>query len=82
MPMMFGPFSAYSRLSSSHFSRSGSVSGLIASTGHSGSHTPQSMHSAVDDEHVLALVEAVDRADLDAVHVLALDAVFVDDVSH
>jgi hypothetical protein len=36
----------------------------------------------VDDEHVLALVEAVDRANLDAVHVLALDAVFVDDVSH
>src|SRR5688572_5832494 len=36
----------------------------------------------VDDEHVGALVEAVDRADLDAVHVLALDAVFGHDVSH
>jgi hypothetical protein len=36
----------------------------------------------MDDEHVLALVEAIDRADLDAVHVLALDAVFGDDVSH
>src|SRR5439155_1328831 len=30
----------------------------------------------------LALVEAVDGADLDAVHVLALDAVFGDDVGH
>src|SRR5688572_27230677 len=36
----------------------------------------------VDDEHVLALVEAIHRADLDAVHVLALDAIFGDDVSH
>jgi len=30
----------------SHFSRPGSVSGLIASTGHSGSQTPQSIHSS------------------------------------
>src|SRR5208282_2123056 len=36
----------------------------------------------MDDEHVLALVEAIDRADLDAVHVLALDASVVHDVSH
>src|SRR5712692_2510009 len=36
----------------------------------------------MDDEHVLALVEAIHRADLDAVHVLALDAVFGDDVGH
>ena len=36
----------------------------------------------VDDEHVLALVEAVDRADLDAIHVFAADAVVVDDVGH
>jgi hypothetical protein len=33
-------------LSSSHLSRPGSVSGLIASTGHSGTQTPQSMHSS------------------------------------
>ena len=32
-------------LTSSHFSRPFSVSGRIASAGHSGSHTPQSMHS-------------------------------------
>src|ERR1700741_2566536 len=36
----------------------------------------------MDDEHVVALVEAVDGADLDAVHVLALDAVLGPDVSH
>ena len=36
----------------------------------------------VDDEHVLALVETVDRAHLDAVHVFALDAIFSDDVCH
>src|SRR5271165_6740220 len=34
----------------------------------------------VDDEHVLALVEAVHRADLDTVHVLAANATLVDDV--
>jgi hypothetical protein len=36
----------------------------------------------VDDEHVLALVEAIDRADLDAIGVFALDAGFIDDVGH
>src|SRR5882724_10179503 len=45
-------------------------------------------HTAIDalvrvnDEHVLALVEAVDRAHLDAVHVLAADAGFSDNVGH
>ena len=34
----------------------------------------------VDDEHVLAFVEAVDGTDLDAVHEFAADAVVVDDV--
>src|SRR5690606_30959835 len=36
----------------------------------------------MDDEHVLAFVEAVDRTDLDAVSVLAPDAVIRDDVGH
>src|SRR5579875_1538107 len=36
----------------------------------------------VDDEHVLALVEAVHRTHFDTVHVLALDAVLDNDVSH
>jgi hypothetical protein len=36
----------------------------------------------VDDEHVLALVEAVDGAYRDAIGDLALDAPFIDDVGH
>ena len=36
----------------------------------------------VNDEHILTLVEAVHRANLDAVHVLALDAGFGDDIGH
>src|SRR6266487_6907970 len=67
--VMFGQTTAYSALMASHFSSPGSVSALIASTGHSGSQTPQSMHSSGwIDEHILALVEAVHRAHLDTVH--------------
>src|SRR5215831_18684460 len=44
--VMLGQTLAYSALMESHFSSPGSVSGLIASTGHSGSQTPQSMHSS------------------------------------
>jgi hypothetical protein len=36
----------------------------------------------MDDEHVLALVEAIHRTDFHAIHVFALDAIFGDDVSH
>src|SRR4029077_20010713 len=36
----------------------------------------------IDGEEVRSLVEAVDRANLDTIHVLALDAVFGDDKSH
>jgi hypothetical protein len=36
----------------------------------------------MDDQHVLAFVEAVDRTHLDAVHVLASDAVVGDDIGH
>ncbi len=36
----------------------------------------------VDDQHVLADVETIDRADLDAIHIFALDTVLVDDVRH
>src|SRR5258707_15588813 len=43
---IFGQIFAYSAFSDSHFSSPGSVSGLIASTGHSGTQTPQSMHSS------------------------------------
>src|SRR6202020_1028116 len=36
----------------------------------------------MDDQHVFALVKAIDGADLDAVGVFAFDAGFSDDVSH
>src|SRR5437764_697509 len=36
----------------------------------------------IDDEHVLAFIEAVHRTDLDAIHVLAADASIGDDVGH
>src|ERR1700722_22873 len=36
----------------------------------------------VDHQHVLALVEAIDRANLDAVEVFAFDAGFGDDIGH
>jgi hypothetical protein len=36
----------------------------------------------MDDEHVLALVEAIHGADLDAIHVLTLDAILDDDEGH
>src|SRR5262249_8815996 len=46
LTVIFGQIFAYSAFSDSHFSSPDSVSGLIASTGHSGSQTPQSMHSS------------------------------------
>ena len=42
---IFGQITAYSAFNLIHFSAM-SESGLIASTGHSGSQTPQSMHSS------------------------------------
>jgi hypothetical protein len=36
----------------------------------------------MDDEHVLALIEAIDRADFHAVREFALYAVFIDYVGH
>jgi hypothetical protein len=36
----------------------------------------------MDHQHVLALVEAIDGADLNAIGVFAFDAGFIDDVGH
>jgi hypothetical protein len=36
----------------------------------------------MDDQHILALVEAVHGTDLHAIHVLALDAVLGDHIGH
>src|SRR5688572_11869754 len=44
--VMLGHFSEKSALSFNHFSALPSESGTMAAGGHSGSHTPQSMHSS------------------------------------
>jgi len=36
----------------------------------------------VDDEHILAFVKAIDRADLNTVHIFALDAVIGHQIGH
>jgi hypothetical protein len=46
LTVIIGHIFAYSAFSDSHLSSPGSVSALMASTGHSGSQTPQSMHSS------------------------------------
>src|SRR5262249_29689046 len=79
---IFGQILAYSAFSDSHFSSPGSLSALMASTGHSGSQNATvDAFVGMDDEHILALVEAVHRAHLDAVHGFAANAAIVDDVS-
>ena len=50
--MITGHCSAYLRLNSTHFSVSGSVSGRIASAGHSGSHTPYDAFVGMDHQHI------------------------------
>jgi hypothetical protein len=46
LTVICGQIFAYSAFSDSHFSSPGSVSGFMASTGHSGTQTLQSMHSS------------------------------------
>ena len=81
--VMFGHFVAYSVFSLSH------LSAWAIGIGHDRLGRALRLADAavdalvrVDDQHVLALVEAVHGADFDAVHVLALDAGFGDDVGH
>src|SRR5262249_18378501 len=54
LTVIFGQIFAYSAFSDSHFSSPGSVSALMASTGHSGSQTPQSMHSSAWSTSILS----------------------------
>src|SRR5215467_7503187 len=46
LTLIFGQIFAYFAFSDNHFSSPGSVSGFMASTGHSGTQTLQSMHSS------------------------------------
>jgi hypothetical protein len=45
-------------------------------------HTAIDALVGVDHQHVLTLIETIYRANLDAIHVLAADAGFGDDVGH
>jgi hypothetical protein len=36
----------------------------------------------MNDEHILAFVKAINRTNLDAIHVLAFDTVFIDHIGH
>jgi len=36
----------------------------------------------MDDEHILAFIEAIDGTDFDAIHVFALNAIIRDDIGH
>ena len=81
--VMFGQVSEYWRLSSSHLLEPRLGVGL------DGVHRAFRLADAavdalvgMDDEHVLAFVEAVDGTDFHAVRELALDAVLVDDIGH
>ena len=70
-------------LISSHFSSSGLGIWLDCVDGALGfANTAIDAFVRVDDEHVLAFVEAVDRTYLDTVHVLTFDTALVDDVRH
>ena len=81
MTVIFGQTFAYSAFSDSHFSSPGSVSALIASD-RAFRHADPAIDAfvRVDDEHVLALVEAVHGAHVDAVHGFAANTALVDDV--
>ena len=70
-------------LISSHFSRPGLGVRLDCVDGALGfANTAIDAFVRVDDEHILAFVEAVDRTYLDTVHILTFDTALVDDVSH
>jgi len=79
---MFGHFTAKSAFILSHFSACRPSREGSPWAGTRARRPAVDALVGVDHQHVLALVEAVDGADLDAVHVLALDAVFGDDVGH
>jgi hypothetical protein len=80
---MLGHFCAYSVLIWSHFSRPGSGVGLDRlGRAFRLAHAAIDALVGMDDEHVLAFIEAVDRTHLDAIHVLALDAIVGDDIGH
>jgi hypothetical protein len=77
--VMFGQSFAYSPFSRNHFSSRLGV--RLDRVNRAFRHADPAINAFVrmDDEHVLAFVEAVHRAHLDAIHNLATNAVLVDD---
>jgi hypothetical protein len=78
LSVIFGQIFAYSAFSDSHFSSPDSVSGVDRAFWLADPAIDAFVR--VDDEHVLALVEAVHGAHVDAVHGFAANATVVDDV--
>jgi len=81
LAVMFGHFCANSRLSSSRLLEvrlSVRLDSVDRALGHA--HPAVDTLVGMDNEHVLALVEAVDGAHRNAIGGLALDAPFIDDV--
>ena len=67
---------------SSHFSAPGSESAEWPPAVLGLANTAVDTLVGMDDEHVLALVETIDGADLYTVGIFAVDTIVVDDVSH
>ena len=83
LTVMLAQVLAYWALSSSHFSRPRLGIGLDGlRRAFWLTHATVDAFVRMDDEHIFALVEAVHRTDLHAIHVFALNAIFDDDVGH
>ena len=81
LTVIFGQILAYSAFSDSHFSSPGFAISLYGIDGaFRFANATVDAFVRMNDEHVLALVEAVHGAHLDAVHGFAANAAIVDDV--
>ena len=81
MTVIFGQAFAYSAFSDSHFSTPGFGVWLDRFDRAFGlAHPAVDALVPMDNEHVLALIEAINRAHLDAVHKLTTNTAIVDDV--
>src|ERR1035437_5338109 len=79
---MFGQTEAYSPFNLTQLSRPGWVSGKMASAGHSGSQTPQSMHSSGWMTSMLSPSYTQSPDQTSTVYVFAFDAIVGADKGH
>jgi hypothetical protein len=80
LTVIFGQILAYSAFSESHFKPGFAISLDGIDGAFRFANATVDAFVRMDDEHVLALVEAVHGAHLDAVHGFAANAAIVDDV--